>query len=342
MDSSRRQLLTSVTAVALAGCMTSDNQTDSRETSASTASDNKTLVSNIHGVEINTKDYNLNVLPFHDRPQNVYLYTMPEHDNERCRLETWSEEGLKDHFDPLPTRKVDGEEGHHPLRTAKWSMWLIQCHHNTGEWRYLDVAKQAARDYVDIADKHDGALYFPYEFTWTRPTGETFEPPWYSAKAQGVSLSLFVNLHKITQSKEFRMYAEKVFQSYLNFKRKTEGPWISLVDEDGYYWTEEYPYDPPSHVLNGKNTAIWGLYDYWLTFRTDESERLLRAAISSIEDHLDDWRNTGDVSNYDLSGEIQLPNYHDVHIRQLEWMYSITSKNVFAEYAQKLKDDYEV
>ena len=126
--------------------------------------------------------------------------------------------------------------------------------------------------------------------------------PWISAMAQGEAASLLTRLHKATGHAK---YAET--------GRKALPPMPMAPLPDGSPFPQEYPTDPPSHVLNGALFAIWGLHD-------GGDETRFTNAIDALIRNLHRW-DTGRWSLYDLYPH-PIENwsslaYHELHTAQL-------------------------
>ncbi len=98
--------------------------------------------------------------------------------------------------------------------------------------------------------EEDDAWWLPFWFDYP-PEGLT--APWFNAMSQGLVLSFFVRLHRVTGDDIHLRAAEKVFDSYRRLGRKGSGqqrPWVAYVADGGYLWLEHYPNARPDHVLN--------------------------------------------------------------------------------------------
>lgn len=150
--------------------------------------------------------------------------------------------------------------------------------------------------------------------------------------SQGTSLSAFLRLYEQTGEEAYLDVADDIFATFKRLGPREDEPWTVMVDDDGYYWIEEYPHDPPTHVLNGFNVGLWGLYEYWLFTETEESRALLEAAITTVERYIEEFRVPGEVSWYGLNrGYRGNEYYHAVHIRQLRELHRISGDPYFAE-----------
>lgn len=232
------------------------------------------------------------------------------------------------------------EGGLHPVSTARKLLSLLEGYHASNNEQYKDKARNVAEAFVDKSISHREGVFFPYEFTF--PNGVyTFEKPWYSGMAQGIALSAYTRGYIETGSEWYRERADDIFKSLVTFPsdRDTK-PWVVAIDEKGYYWIEEYPKPILIHALNGFNFAIWGLYEYWLSISSPLAKRALDASITTVKNHLQEYRRPNKTSRYWLGAQHSNPiDYHNIHIRQLNTLYDLTGDHYFQYMAQKFEAD---
>ena len=306
----------------------------------------------INGVPAYAHEYDLVELPYERWPQFLEDRRGPPY----CvypNAAAVSEEVPDLHYHEVTLMDVEDDYGHHSLRTSRTIMRLAHCYRASGgDERYLEKALSVSEAFLDISTEQDGALYFPATFDWHSPDGQPLYSPRYSGMSQGTALTAYTHLYDITGERRFRDVADAVFRGFTNVRRTTGDIWITLItqtptelsDEDeeiGYFWIEEYPTEPPNHVLNGFVVGVFGLYDYWLEFRTEESEEVLRAALTTVQDHLEEYREPGEVSWYTLSrGYRGNEHYHSTHINQLRLLAALSGEEYFREMAETFEEDH--
>ncbi len=305
----------------------SGNQT----TTSGTQTPDESMVE-VGGVSVHRQQFSLQEVPFEERP-TIFVNRWME---PYCRIDASKADTLPN----LRMATVDGERGHMPVRTSRSIMKLLFCYREFEREPYLDKATEISQAYMDIADRSDGALYFPYTLK-KGGAGVTLKPPWYSALSQGTSLSAYLRLHEATGNEKYRRIADSIYESFKQLKRSTDGPWVAMVDDDNYLWFEEYPHDPPTHVLNGYLTGLWGLYEYWLLTKSDESRALVEAATTTVKHYLEQYRVPGEVSWYALNqGYRGNAFYHAMHILQLRKLHRITGDSYFKKMSQTFDTDH--
>ena len=127
--------------------------------------------------------------------------------------------------------------------------------------------------------------------------------PWITAMAQGEAASLLTRLEKATGEAKYGEAAARALP-----------PMPMAPLPDGTPFPQEYPTDPPSHVLNGAIFAIWGLKD-------GGDEARFTQALDALIRNLHRW-DTGRWSLYDLYAKHPIENwaslaYHELHTAQL-------------------------
>lgn len=190
-----------------------------------------------------------------------------------------------------------------------------------GEW--LEAALAAGRYLLGAQDAggtlwHGQALLHTYHLP----------PPWCSGLAQGEAASLLVRLHLETSEVEFAKGARLALRPL--FTPIAEGG--VRGDLEGTPWPEEYPTNPPAHVLNGAMFALWGMRDVAVGLGDDEAAREFETGIDSLVANLPRY-DTGYWSLYSLFPH-PVPNvassfYHALHVSQLEAMYRFVPRPEF-------------
>jgi len=205
-----------------------------------------------------------------------------------------------------------------------------------GAWQ-LSKSEPRWRDTVDAAVRRllghlDDAGHLPYDF----PMAHTYplRPPWLSAMAQGQAASLFVRA--AGSDERLRQSASSVVECLSD----VGSPLVTDTDDGPVL--QEYPTDPPAHVLNGWIFALWGLYDVGSAGPLTERLRAMdafHAGIDSLARRLPRYELPGHWSRYDLRDEgpvnVASPFYHQLHIAQLTAMSRLTGEAVFVDTASR-------
>ena len=236
-------------------------------------------------------------------------------------------------------RWTDGRWYYRPGSVAINGMKRIDAFRDTGDRTQLQQALVHAEHLREMSIERDDAWWLPFWFDYP-PEG--LKAPWFNAMSQGLVLSFFVRLHRVTGDDVHLRAAEQVFQSYQRLGRKTAGsqrPWVAYVAEGGYLWLEHYPNARPDHVLNAHLHALVGLYEYWQHTRSAEARRLLEGALTTMRDRAATYRREGRVSLYGLHSRTNHYKYHQVHIWQLRLLGRMTNETFFSELAGALAAD---
>ena len=233
----------------------------------------------------------------------------------------------------------DGALYYRPGSVAINGMKRIDAFRDTGDIRQLEQALVQADHLREMAIVEDGAWWLPFWFDYP-PEG--LSAPWFNAMSQGLGLSFFVRLHRVTGDEAHLEAAEHLFESYRRLGRVKGGggrPWISYVADGGYLWLEHYPSRRPDHVLNAHLHALIGLYEYWQHTRSAEARALLEGALTTMRDKAHIYRREGKVSLYGLHSRTNHFKYHQVHIWQLRLLSRMTGDPYFKTVAEGMAED---
>jgi hypothetical protein len=156
-------------------------------------------------------------------------------------------------------------------------------------------------------------------------------------------------LYQITGDRRYLDTAHMIFRSFLLFNETPylTNDWISYVDDEGYYWIEEYPRNVPDHVLNGFQYAVLGLHKYWMLTHNTVCEFLIKASLATISKYALDYRNEGWISSKRLrnnNGEREkylsmVYKYHLQHIILFRQLYLISGDPSFKNAADLFESD---
>jgi hypothetical protein len=240
----------------------------------------------------------------------------------------------------IPYKVVNGKNYYSPGNLAGDGLRFVDAYVRTGDPAYLDRAAIRARKLVALGQMRGGARYFPYPFDYPN---ERLVAPWYSAYSQGLALSLFVRLYRATGEWQYVETARAVALSFrqVGSARAPAGstPWVAYVPS-GYLWLEEYPAATPTHVLNGFNFALFGLYDYERLTRDPTATVLLQGALKTMRTYAAVYRVPGGISYYDLVHRTQHAHYHTIHIWQLADLGAISGDPWFSQLSASFAADH--
>jgi rhamnogalacturonyl hydrolase YesR len=310
----------------------------SRKAESDTPTDTKeALVTLQKGVlNVGVKPVKVRAYPFQIRtigPQDDYYY-LKEPVPLVPKNTPVDEEGV-------PVFRKDGKVYNHPVRLGHHAIFYVNSYRMTKNPEYLKKAEQLAERLAKIAVHEENRMYFPYDFDvyLHNIPSEHFKPKWYSGMAQGQALSAFSRLYQETKNPKYLKWADETFNSLVKLRENDGKIWVSMVDDQQYFWIEEYPTEEPTHVLNGYIYAIFGVYDYYQITKKEEAKNVLMASMTTIHDNIHRWRVPGDLSRYGLKYEHQSKLYHKIHIHQLQVLYKITGASRFKEMSELFTKD---
>lgn len=153
------------------------------------------------------------------------------------------------------------------------------------------------------------------------PMRHTFplDPPWYSSLAQGEAVSFLLRAARVLGRGDLVELAGRTALPLLDADsalvvQTPEGPVL-----------QEYPTDPPAHVLNGWLFALWGLHDLANAEQPTEQAaaagEAFAAGAAALSARIDRYRTAAGWSLYDLYPHplpnVASPFYHRLHVEQL-------------------------
>ncbi|MCK5738667.1 hypothetical protein KAH55_05775 [bacterium] len=242
----------------------------------------------------------------------------------------------------IPLFEYNGERYYHPLTIAQRMFHDLDSYAQTQDVFYLNRVKRFSQKLEALAIRPDDIPFYPlpFDFALHGDAEYTEKAPWYSGIAHGRILSMYARIYMITGEQKYRDLADQVFRSMVVLADGTERPWVACLDDDGYFWVEEYPWDPLTEVLNGFMVAVFAFYDYFLITHSPVSEFYLNASLTTLKHYVADYRNPGEPSAYCLLHRVQSVGYHLMHIDFLKYTYQITEDPYFSAMADSFYADY--
>lgn len=192
----------------------------------------------------------------------------------------------------------------------------------------------AVIEWLERSADDRGLLVYRFPMPHTFP----LEAPWYSSLAQGEAASLLVRAAQILGRVHLLELADRLVEPLL----KTESPLVVPTPEGPVL--QEYPTDPPAHVLNGWITSLFGLYDVAHAPRAEaptqqKAAEAFNAGTATLAARLHLYRTPLGWSRYDLYPHplvnIASVAYHRLHIAQLRVLSSLAKPATFAATADE-------
>jgi hypothetical protein len=237
----------------------------------------------------------------------------------------------------------DGRLYVRPGGVAINGMKRLDAYRDTGDRRQLEQALVLARYLRRARLARADAWWLPFWFDYA-PEG--LEAPWFNAMSQGLVLSFFVRLHRVTGDDVHLRSAERVFESFRRLGPRQgaavpvpQRPWVAYVDERDHLWLEHYPRSGPDHVLNAHLHALIGLYEFWQHTRSPAARQLLEGALTTMRERAGQYRRRGRVSVYGMRSRTNHFRYHEVHVWQLRLLGRMTNDPFFSRLGALLASD---
>ncbi len=230
----------------------------------------------------------------------------------------------------------------HPGRQALHALQAVSGFQKTGNRAYLLRAEAQVKHLLSTAVKSRGALFFPFPFVFERiaTTNGRMNAPWYSAMTQGQILAALCRLYQATGKIEYANAAAATFQSF-KILRRPSGPWTMSLDSSKYLWFEEYPSNPPDHVINGHVFAVYGLLHYHRLTADPDCLRMIQGGLSTAQAYYPLVRTPGWRSRTAFGYEDYPASYHKLQTEQLDELYGLTKIETFRKAAELFRRDYQ-
>jgi hypothetical protein len=247
---------------------------------------------------------------------------------------------------------ADGGVYDHPVGQAQFALGCLASYRTETDPARQCLLLTRARTQADrlIAQHVEarGAWWFPYPFPFTHTvhTGVTYTAPWFSGMAQGEVLSLFVQLAQVDAltADERAVYMAAAAATFASLQVADDGsPWAVNVGGDGFVWIQEYPASGTGisdYTFNGMIFAMFGLYDYYCATGSAEAAALYDGCATTIAANWPLLRNPKWASFYCKAHRIPAPTYHQHHIELMLQLNHQTGSADFAEFTDRLVDDY--
>ncbi len=223
---------------------------------------------------------------------------------------------------------------YNPLTIAQFGLFNYNLFLTGTEGAQTRVLSAADWLIQNVVNENHGCVW-PYHFNldFYQTTA-----PWASAMAQGEAISLLLRAYSLQKKISYLEVAENAIIP-LMFPVSEGGLFSTFPDESLCF--EEFPSDPPSHVLNGFIFSIFGVLDYVQYFKNPKISVLYQNALEGLKNNLNLY-DTGYWTRYDLYPISRLASrvYQRIHIQQLNILYRLTSESIFKSFADKWLRDY--
>jgi hypothetical protein len=218
-----------------------------------------------------------------------------------------------------------------PIGLIQWALgWGERS--AAGEERAETMFLDSARRLLDVAERRGGARLFPY----TVPVPKYgIDGSWLSAHAQGQAASVFVRAFRRTGAD---VWADAASESVVPLL--TGGFGLLSESRDGPV-LEEAPCRPPSQILNGWITGLWGLFDVAGTLDDPGAAESFREGVDCLCRRIPVY-DVGWWTRYSLYPhrirDLAKPVYHRFHATQLEALARLTGRPDLAATAARWRD----
>lgn len=152
---------------------------------------------------------------------------------------------------------------------------------------------------------------------------------WSGSLIQAGVIKALILAHKYTKDERYLHYARKALKA---FELPVEKGGL-LVRRGDCYWYPEYAKENPPFVLNEFITSLIWIHEYYKYTGDEEALEIFQKGVDCLIRYLPEY-DAGNLSYYDSEGRINA-KYHELHVKQMAWMYEITGKDIFLRYHEK-------
>ena len=234
---------------------------------------------------------------------------------------------------------------YHPVFMSQRIREFLNMYMYNKDEKYLKRAEKYANKLIELAVVKNGSKYGINTFRYAVHTDSsiTFERFFPSGMVQGEMLCVFSRLYGITGNDKYLNFANEIFPSFFKVKRNHDF-WTVRIDENNYYWVEEYPHDiRPGMTLNGFNYALFGIYEYYLITGREEAKDIYDLMLTTLLQYLPQFLESEEKSYYCLGHKVTATDgYHVLHYQQLQEIHRITNNKRFLDYHNRFKERFNV
>ena len=132
-----------------------------------------------------------------------------------------------------------------------------------------------------------------------------------------------------------RRYLEAAQFAFRAFDRDLREGGGARRDEAGDLWLEEYPTDPPCHVLNGFIFALWGVLDLYRATGDGAAGEMYRGCVDTLRKNIGQYEGMYWSKYHVFTKDNVSPDYHLIHVMQLQVIAELNSDTVLADTAKR-------
>lgn len=239
----------------------------------------------------------------------------------------------------VPRNKLAGQWYYQSVVVAQYALALHDSlrsvetadQRTTGE-RKLHTQLEALGRFIETAGPRRGFAVVD----WDDPKYPDLRAGWVSAMYQGNIVSALLRGWQHFGEDRWRDLAGLAF-SVMGTPLSEDGVCVREPSPGGEdFWLEEYPMDPPSHVLNGYIYALWGVLDWARVTGDATAWTWWRQGVETLKRRLPEY-DCGYWSVYDLRFRELASRYYqeNIHVPQMQAMHALTGEAIFDKYAQR-------
>jgi len=224
---------------------------------------------------------------------------------------------------------------YNPTMIAFYALSMYNFYSDTLKETYLGKFFANADFLVkNLADRGIYGVWL-YDFPWIAPS-YVCKVPWVSCLAQGLGISVMVRAWMLTKNNDYLLTAKKALAS---FEVPVPKGGVLRIDENGFWWYDEYCCTKSANVLNGFLCALIGIHELYDITKDQQAKFLFGKGIETAKNFMERFELNLFIFKWSKYDDAFLlysgTKYHNWHIKQLMNLYEITRNKFFFMYAIK-------
>ena len=192
--------------------------------------------------------------------------------------------------------------------------------------RFFELVDWLVENFTLLNDEAGVWMHnFPVPFEGGLPV------PYPSGLAQALGVSLLLRAAQLRPESRYIATAKSAFGA-ITIDIRDGGV---ACEDGGFYWIEEWPSEPRSHVLNGFAFALIAIHDFEAFFGNKQTDVLWSRCLETLKANINSY-DSGYGSRYDLTRCLVVSDaYHRLHISLLRVIARLSGDGFFNEVAEK-------
>jgi heparosan-N-sulfate-glucuronate 5-epimerase len=217
---------------------------------------------------------------------------------------------------------------HNPTSICQYAHSNYIMYYTTRQSKYKTAFLIQANWLIKNQKKRNGMGVWEYDYP-----NKSFnaEPPWISAMAQGLAISVLSEAYSLTKDEEYKKGAYLALKS---FQKSIDQGGVVSYWPNGDVWYEEIATEDGKKILNGFIFSLAGVNDFYKLTGSNEAKAIVEKGLLSLNNHIHEY-DLGFASGYSIDPYNLKWGYNIIHASKLAWAYILSENEKFLEYARR-------